>query len=249
MRHSFRYVFTVLLCLGIAQVVWADDFEGDGLYSRELLFSTLQSSLGIDRNPEFTPEEIDEFETLFHDFATNSDLTDDEVYALNRSLNNARHNPWTIDFTTDENWELMENLIENDYDSRQIVSLTKALESEAKFLSHYDRTGKEFFLNKAEAEKNKFLSRVGELDDDGDPAPLPEDADRAAVLQARLEARSALKDVGRQARLQAKSMAKETTRSNSRNLSRNSAKQLAQEVRRELKRSSRGPKGNKGKNK
>ena len=248
MLNLFRWITIALLCLGMTQVVWADDLEGEGPFSRQLLFETLESSLDLERDPDFTPEENEEFETLFHDFAGNPELTDDEVFALNKSLNNARHNPWTIDFTTEENLSLMDSLIENDFTSRQIKSLTKALESEAKFLAHYDRTGKEFFLSKAATEKNKFLSRIGELDNDDDPV-MTHDANRAALLLARQEARSALKGMARQARLQAKTLAKETTRSNSRGLSRNSAKQLAQEVRRQLKKSNRPSKGNQGKNK
>lgn len=251
MRNGFQWVFCAALFLGLTQVSWADDLTGDGLYSRDLLLETLQSSLDLDRDPEFTPEETQEFEDLFHDFAADSELTDDEVFALNRSLNNARHTPWKIDFTREENWTLLEGLIENDYNSHQINSLTKALESEAKFLSHYERTGKEFFLTKAETEKEKFLSRIDGFDGTGfkDSASLAQDSNRAAILEARQEARSALKDVARQARLQAKTLARETTRLNARGSSRNDAKLLAQETRRELKASGPPSKGNQGKNK
>ncbi len=179
------------------------------------------------------------------------DLTDDQVIYLNRTLNNARHNGLQIDFTNKDNWTLLLDVTVEDYNFHQIRSLTKALESEEKFLSKYEKTGKEIFLSKAATEKQKFLSRIDRFED-GDslvPTPLPKDANRAALLLARQEARSALKDMARQARLQAKTLAKETTRSNSRGLSRNSAKQLAQEVRRQLKKSNRPSKGNQGKNK
>jgi hypothetical protein len=251
MRKPFGLLFCTLLCLGMAQGAWADDLTGDGLYSRDLLFETLQSSLYIERDPEFTEEEVQKLNDLFHDFAANSELSDEEVFALNRSLNNARHTPWRIDFTTEENLTLLEELIEHNYDSRQINSLTKALESEAKFLSHYERTGKDFFLLKAETEKRKFLSRIDGFDDTGlhDSTSLSKDSNRAAILEARQEARSALKDVARQARLQAKTLARETTRLNARGSSRNSAKLLAQETRRELKASGAPSKGNQGKNK
>lgn len=251
MRKPFRLLFCTLLCLGMAQGVWADDLEGEGLYSRDLLFETLQSSLNIERDPEFTEEKVQKLNDLFHDFVADSELSDEEVFALNRSLNNARHTPWRIDFTTEENRALLEELIEHNYDSRQINSLTKALESEAKFLSHYERTGKEFFLAKAETEKGKFLSRIDGFDGTGlsDSASLAKDSSRAAILEARQEARSALKDVARQARLQAKTLAKETTRLNARGSSRNNAKLLAQETRRELKASGHSSKGNQGKNK
>ena len=249
MRYVALVLLSVVLVLGYSFDVRAEvsDLSDD----RELLLNTFHQSLDIERDPPLTDSEISEFEQQFEDFVGNEDLTDDEVAFLNRSLNNARHTPWRIDFTTEENRTLLEELIEHNYDSRQINFLTKALESEAKFLSHYERTGKVFFLVKAETEKRKFLSHIDGFDHIGhnDSSFLVKDSNRAAILEARQEARSALKDVARQARLQAKTLAKETTRLNARGSSRNAAKLLAQETRRELKASIHPSKGNQGKNK
>jgi len=248
MRNLAVILLSAVLFLGYSSGVRADDNKFD---SRDLLLDTFQQSLLIDRDPPLTEDEINQYNQEFEDYVSSEDLTDDQVVYLNRTLNNARHNGLQIDFTNKDNWTLLLDVIVEDYNFHQIRSLTKALESEVKFLSKYEKTGKEFFLSKAATEKEKFLSRIDRFED-GDtlePAPLPKDANRAALLLARQEARSALKDMARQARLQAKTLAKETTRSNSRGLSRNSAKQLSQEVRRQLKKSNRPSKGNQGKNK
>ena len=249
MRYVALVLVSAMLVLGYSFDVRAED--SDLSDDRELLLDTFNQSLDIERDPLFTESEISEFEQQFEDFVGNEDLTDDEVAFLNRSLNNARHTPWRVDFTTEENWALLEGLIENDHDSGQINFLTKALESEAKFLSHYERTGNDFFLTKAETEKEKFLSRVDGFEgmDSSGSTSLVQDSNRAAILEARQEARSSLKDVARLARLQAKTLAKETTRLNARGSSRNDAKILAQETRRELKASGPSSKGNQGKNK
>jgi hypothetical protein len=249
MRYLSLILLSAVLVLGYSFDVRADDSDSFG--DRDLLLDTFSQSLGIDRDPPLTDSEISDFEQIFEDFANNEDLTDDQVVFLNRTLNNARHNGFQIDFTDEDNWNLLLQIIDGDYNFQQVVFLTKALESEAKFLSHYERTGNDFFLTKATTEKDKFLSRVDGFGDIGlkDSASLAQDSNRAAVLEARQEARTALRDVARQARLQAKTLARETTRLNARGSSRNDAKLLAQETRRELKASGAPSKGNQGKNK
>ena len=248
MRNSAVILLSAVLFLGYSSGVRADDNKFD---SRGLLLDTLQQSLLIDRDPLLTEDEINQYNQEFEDYVSSEDLTDDQVVYLNRKFNNARHNGLQIDFTDKDNWNLMLNVIVEEYNFHQVNFLTKALESEAKFLSKYEETGNEKFMIKAATEKEKFLSRIDRFEDGGSlvPTPLPKDANRVALLLARQEARSALKDMARQARLQAKTLAKETTRSNSRGFSRNASKQLAQEVRRELKSAGRPSKGNKGKNK
>jgi hypothetical protein len=249
MQYVAVVLLSAILVLGYSFDVRAleHDFSDD----QELLLNTLNQSLDIKRDPPLTEDEISELKQQFEDFVGNDDLTHDQVAFLNQFLNNARHTPWRVDFTTEENRALLDGLIENGYDSGQIKFLTKAMESEAKFLSHYERTKNDFFLTKAETEKGKFLSRIDGFDDDIIKAPvsLSRDSNRAAIVEARQEARSALRDVARQARLQAKTLARETTRLNTRGSSRNSAKLLAQETRRELKSSGHSSKGNQGKKK
>lgn len=249
MRNLVLILLSAVLFLSYSSGVRAD---GNKFDSRDLLLDTLQQSLLIDRDPPLTEDEISKYNQEFEDYVNSEDLTDDQVAYLNRKFNNARHNGLQIDFTDKDNWNLMLDVTVEDYNFHQINFLTKALESEAKFLSKYEETGEGKFLIKAATEKEKFLDKVDRFDDTGSkgPASLDKNSNKAALFQARQEARSTLKKgMGRQARLQAKTLAKETTRSNSRGLSRNAAKQLAQEVRRELKKSNRPSKGNQGKNK
>ncbi len=57
------------------------------------------------------------------------DLTAEQVFALNRSLNNAVSSGLIVDFDSEQ----LQDVLDGEYNKQQINSLTKALESEAKF--------------------------------------------------------------------------------------------------------------------
>ncbi len=147
-------------------------------------------------------------------------MSDAQVVAMNRSLNNARHNRFGVDLDA----EHLEAVGEGSYNDRQIMALTKALEEEAKFNAHaerflarYEATGNEKFMDKAErfesrgaAQKEKFLSKIerfGEMD-----APTSQETESPKSVSADMQ-----KEV----------------RKNSRTVARNSARESAQKLARE----------------
>lgn len=206
---SIKYSLGILL-LGLitASPVGAEDFD-----SRELLFDTMVT--GLD-DKDLTDQEKEEIETKIEEWV--DDLSEDQILAFNESLNNARHTPWRVDFTDPENWELLDLALDNNYNKEQIIALTKALESEAKFLSHYERTGKEFFLDKAEREKIKFLSKVDRFDDSSIQSDI------------RNETRALTRDLARQARQEAKAEVRQASRSEAKAVAKNSAREVRNEI-------------------
>lgn len=203
----------MILVLTTASLAVAEDFDD----SRELLFDTMIT--GLD-GKDLTDQEKDEISTKVETWV--DDLSDDQILAFNESLNNARHTPWGVDFTDPENWDLLDLALDNNYNKKQIIALTKALESEAKFLSHYDRTGKEFFLDKAEREKSKFLSKVDRFDDSSIQSDI------------RNETRALTRDLARQARQEAKAEVRQASRSEAKAVAKNSAREVRNEIKNDL---------------
>jgi len=241
MRYFSMILLSVFMVLTGVPVGFADPLsEHHSFTSRDRLFDTFHQSLSLDRDPPLTDEQIAEYKKAFEDYVHHSSLSDDQVFALNRALNNALSSGLNIDFINSYNWDLLLKVITEDYNSRQINFLTKALESETKFLAIYDKTGNDFFLTKAAIEKEKFLSRIDHFAGTG--------AQEAQNL-ARQAARSALKDLAREARSQAKTLARQEARMNAQNAAKASSKQIAAEIRREAKQQN-APQagGNRGKN-
>lgn len=119
----------------------AKEYSGKPFVSREKLSDTLlESNEGGDERVQTFVE----------------NLSDEQVFALNRSLNNAVKSGQNIDFDLD----LLETIVDENYDKRQINALTKALEEEAKFLAKYEETGDPKFIEKAEQKKEKFLAKI-----------------------------------------------------------------------------------------
>lgn len=99
-----------------------------------------------------------------------AELSPSQLFALNRSLQNARSNGLLPDLDSDE----LGRLLDESYDKRQIDALTRAFEEEAKFRLKaaeaerlFDETGDpalleryERFTAKAETQKQKFLSKI-----------------------------------------------------------------------------------------
>ena len=120
-------------------------------------------------------------------------LSPEQVFALNRSLNNAVKSGLVIDYTSEANLALLQKIIDEDLDNRQIHFLTKALEQEARFLQIFARTGNPAFQDKANAARTKFLAKI---DNTGTPSI---DIDNLAAQEARQAARDAAKDARKEA--------------------------------------------------
>ena len=141
-----------------------------------------------------------------------ADLSDEQVFAYNRALNNTLHNGLVYDLDS----ETLKRALGADLDRRQINAVTKALEQEARFLqkAEYYRglaesTGDESYLRqaaraeaKAESEREKFLARV-QREPVAEPTGECSKEERRAL---RAQARSLGKD---EAREHAHKMAKE----------------------------------------
>ena len=120
-------------------------------------------------------------------------LSPEQVFALNRSLNNAVKSGLVIDYTSEANLALLQRIIDEDLDNRQIHFLTKALEQEARFLQIFARTGNPAFQDKANAARTKFLAKI---DNTGTPSI---DIDNLAAQEARQAAIDAAKDARKEA--------------------------------------------------
>lgn len=153
-------------------------------------------------------------------------LSDEQVTAFNRSLNNSLHNQFPVDLNAD----ILQAALDGEYDKIQINFLTKAYEEEAKFLSLAERfkakaeeTGDDSFLEqaermtaKAESSKEKFLTRIDrdnmEREGQNEAARESRQASKEqgqVAREAAHEARDAAKEAAREAREAAKEAAKE----------------------------------------
>lgn len=165
-------------------------------------------------------------------------LSNDQVFALNRSSNNALKNGLKVDFELD----LLEKIVEKDYDKRQINALTKGLEKEASFLAKYEKTGDPKFREKAEREKEKFLAKIDKFEGEdvseevkrnkiyNREAKLAAKETRKATRNVAKETRNAARDVAKEARNAARDVAKEA-----RNEAREAVKENAKDARKSAK--------------
>lgn len=176
-----------------------------------------------------------------------ANLSEEQVVALNRSLNNAVQQRLALKYDL----EMLERIVVAQYSKQQINALTKALEEEAKLLARYERTGDEKFLQQAEARKEKFLAKADGFSRDAARMATKEttrdtlrtemksgadEATQAAVkeqvkVQARLMAKEAVK-------AEAKTMAKASADETAKGLAREAALALAKEESKQLARGS-----------
>lgn len=156
-------------------------------------------------------------------------LTDEQVFALNRSLNNGAGKGLIAEYDMD----LLERIVTENFDKKQINALTRAVEEEAKFMSRYEQTGNEKFLLQAEAQKAKFLARVDRFGTSTEPV---EDEALRLKTATRLEARQATRlavadgarnDAARAARIEVKSESKQLAKELARNAAKEEARAMA----------------------
>lgn len=152
-------------------------------------------------------------------------LSEDQVVALNRSLNNLNNNtftgPTSFEFDGSEFMavEFLERVTGGDFNKQQITALTKALEEKIKFLFLAEKTGNDKFLEKADSQEAKFLAKV----DGFGTSSLTGDA---ATSSAKLAAKAA-KKAAKQA---AKSAAKFAAKNAAKNAAKKAAKQAVKDA-------------------
>ena len=126
-------------------------------------------------------------------------MSDDQVFALNRSLNNAAHNglgPLAFDPA------LLQRIIDEDLGNREIQQLTQGVELRARFeanAARFDAKGDsdkaDAMRERGEALEGKFLARL-----DDPAADAAADAAREASREAKHAAKEAARDAARDAR-------------------------------------------------
>jgi colicin import membrane protein len=135
-------------------------------------------------------------------------MSDAQVFALNRALNNAAHNglgPLAFDPA------LLQRIIDEDLGNREIQMLTQGVELRARFESNAarfdakaDASGDPKFADRADAKRDrgealegKFLARLD--DPSADAADAAAEAARDAAREAAREAKHAAKEAAREA--------------------------------------------------
>jgi len=203
------------------------------------------------------------------------EMTDDQVIAMNQSLENTLHNGLVPVISSDD----LMRVLDGNYNADQIEAFTKAYEAEAmftgkseRFAAKYDATGKQQFQRnadrfaaKADTEKAKFLGKVDRLgspDDTtppGDPTPpddmTPTDTDTMTAsfagdemhVAAREAARDLAKDTARAAEKEARRLAKGAGQAAARESASDLAKNAAKsQAREEAKQLAKTDRGNQG---
>ncbi len=177
-------------------------------------------------------------------------MSDDQVIAMNRSLNNTLHNGLVPLIGSED----VMRILDEDFNARQINAFTKAYEAEAMFLRQsdkfedkYDATGKAQFLTnadrattKAATEKAKFLGKVDRF---ADPVvePLPDDPMIQPLVEEAVVA--AARDAEKEARRMAREMSRAAAKESAKVLSKGAAKAQARE---EAKAQAKEERGNSG---
>jgi len=243
--------------LASSPVLFADDMDSSNFSSKELLSETLladdklaveqaQGQLDQAIAAGATEEEINALQTELDAANANllaeetaiadqlTQLSDEQIFALNRSLNNAVNSQLNVNIDATN----IQAIIDGNYDNRQINALTKALEEEAKFTAlsgkfeqKYEESGNEKFLehsermlDKADSQKEKFLDKIEKFDKD--------DMIRDSALEeAKQQSKQAGKDsVHESMKEEAKNMAKETAKSVAKHSAKEDAKASAKDT-------------------
>jgi formaldehyde-activating enzyme involved in methanogenesis len=172
-------------------------------------------------------------------------LSDEQVIALNRSLNNAVSSQLNVNIDSAQ----IQSILDGNYDNKQINALTKALEEEAKFTAlsgkfdqKYEQTGNEKFLehsermlDKADTQKEKFLGKIEKFDKkDLVSNTAREEAKHMSAQVAKDSVSASMKEDAKNmaketAKSAAKLSAKEDAKSNAKDIAKQTAKQLVKE--------------------
>lgn len=230
------------------------ELSGSKFYNRTLLSDTLLAGLPYEEPPAEDPEEPVGDDVAVSDPETGSEtpegefvenevpevsdeervaafvesLSDEQVFAMNRSLNNAIKSGLPMVYDMD----LLEQIVENDYGKKEINAITKALEQEARFTALAEKTGNEKFLDKSLAHKNKFLRKADiSLVDEAVQVSARQSAKESAKYSAKQASKHSAKMMAKQsAKESAKQVAKETAKGAAKQVAKESAKLAAKEA-------------------
>lgn len=219
---GLSFLFAIGLALFLTQPGFSQEIDPEGEMTKKYSQKTFSSR---EKLSDTLLESIEGEDERVQTFVDN--LSDDQVFALNRSSNNTLKNGLKVGFELD----LLEKIVEEDYDKRQINALTQGLEKEARFLAKYEKTGDPKFREKAEREKEKFLAKIDkfEREDASKEVKRNKISNREAKLTAK-ETRIAARDVAKEARNTARDVAKEA-----RNAAREAVKETAKDARKSAK--------------
>lgn len=191
------------------------------------------------------------------------EMSDDQVIAMNGSLNNTLHNGRVPVISSDD----VMRLLDGNYNTEQIEAFTKAYEAEANFVlksdafaAKYDATGKQQFLRnadrfdaKAATEKAKFLGKVDRLATPDEMPPPDTDPMVEALAGSEMQsaARDAARDLARdtaraaekEARHLAKGAGQAAAKDSANELAKHAAKSQAREEAKQLAKAERGNEG------
>ena len=176
---------------------------------------------------EFVENEVPEMSDEERVAAFVESLSDEQVFAMNRSLNNAIKSGLPMVYDMD----LLEKIVENDYGKKEINAITKALEQEARFTALAEKTGNEKFLDKSLAHKNKFLRKAdSSLVDEAVQVSARQSAKESAKYSAKQASKHSAKMMAKQsAKESARQAAKETAKGVAKQAAKESAKQAAKD--------------------
>lgn len=200
---------------------------GGKFASRERLRNTLMEQLRkLETDGATTTAAIDA--ARVDTFVAN--LSTEQVFALNRSLNNAVQQRLALNYDL----ELLERIVTDKYGKQQINALTKGLEEEAKFQALYERTGNKKFLEQAESQKEKFLAKVDRLSRDTTRTATRETTRNTLRAEIKSDAAEATQSaVKEQAKVEARRMAKEAVKAEAKTMAKVTADETAKGLARE----------------
>jgi hypothetical protein len=168
--------------------------------------------LKLEQDVETAKGEVEGIETEIEKTAELvGELSPDQVFAFNRSLNNAVHSGLVVDIDSPE----LQEALDEEYGKLRINALTRAFEQEAKFeqlAAKFDDEHKaERFLERADTHKQRFLDKI----------------EHFAAVEARQAAKRVARDEAREA---AEHAARETMKQEMRGQARAAARHAARQA-------------------
>ncbi len=179
------------------------------------------------------------------------ELSSEQLFALNRSLNNTLASDLIVQIDSDE----LDRILDGDLDKRQINALTQGYEQEArfdekarKFEALFDETGDQKLLDqslrfseKAESQKQKFLDKIDDFEradaDNGDDAG--DEARRSASEASHDSAKqNTRRSAAHAARFAAKDAARNATRDSASKEARRAASRAARSATKDVEKGS-----------
>ena len=162
------------------------------------------------------------------------ELTEEQLFALNRSLNNAADGKLLVNIDMED----LQRVLDGDYNKLQINAFTQAFEQEArfdlkadKFTAKYEETENEKFLEhatrmeeKGADQKTKFEAKIDRFSDNDVKGHAATEAKQTAKNEAKQAAKGAAKNEAKRA---AKNEAKQAAKNAAKDAAKGAAKRAA----------------------